>query len=237
MSYYIDAFTLNKCLSKVKGNDSLEDFKSKFYRQLKLNGGYYTDNQYDLLLESLYKKSEPTYHECYSNMYKMSLKYARENQELIASLIDSNNIDLIQVAYDMYKRVGSILSRFIPTRVNKQTVKEADKELLNELKDILNKAKTETDEDILTKSKQEFAKYYGQYENNEYLGEYYNSLVASIEQTFLKLVNNEIAKVCNLKGILRENAIDSASFDDRQMFEKAKKNDKTRINMYKQKYR
>jgi len=235
--YNIDDLALSKCLIKVKGDISLEEFKDGFYYQLRLNGKKYIENQYDLLLEALYQKDEKEYHDCYVKTVRMPLKYARENQELLANLINSNNSNLIQTAYDMYKRKCSVITRLIPTRVCAVTVKNYDKQLLCELENLLLSAKSQNDDNVIVKAKSEFSKFYSEYSNNAYLGTYYNNLLNGIEQEFFKLVNNEIDKIAITKARLKDIDITNTSYDDSELFEKMKKNKSPRHNIYRQTFK
>ena len=234
--YYKESFTVSRCLEKEKEKNSLEDFKYSFYRKLKLNGMKYSENQYDEFLETLYNAGAYQYHECYVTMVRMPLKYLRDNQYLIANLIKSNNTNLIQVAYDMYKKRGSIVTRLLPARANRVTVKESDEQILCELGNLLLSIKNE-EENAIAKAQIEFSNACSQYKNNEYLKEYYNEMFDSIEQEFLKTISNEINSVGSIKKILEEQTITNASFDDRQLFEKMKKNKEQRPNMFKQTFK
>lgn len=223
MSYYIDAFTLNRCIPNNKGNEGLDDFKNNFYRKIKYNGKKFVENQYDPFLEALYQKSNEEYHECYLKMIRMTLKYVSDNQELLVSLINSNDFELIQVAYEMYKKRGSIISRLIPMRANKISVKESDKKLLKDLEKLLASSKMDDENNVLNKVKEEFMKSFGEYSENTPLSDYYNDIINGIDQEFYCLINNEISKITNLKEYIKYAELDEAFLKNRESIIKAKK--------------
>ena len=208
--YNFETFTINKCLIKDKENMNLEDFKNSFYRRLKLNGKQYTDKQYDSLLEALYQSSEQDYRECYKKMSKMDLKYFRDYQDILATLINSNNINLIDVARDMYKKRGSMVSRILPIRVNQATIKDTDKLLLTNLQQLLLDLKDE-DNDILKNAKEEFAKFYGEYSNNQYLSSYYQDMINNFEEELIRHINERIDKIPGVKNILNNDKLNNIS--------------------------
>lgn len=223
MSYYIDAFTLNRCIPNNKGNEELEDFKNNFYRKLKFNGKKFVENQYDPFLEALHQKSNEEYHECYLKMIRMTLKYVSDNQELLVSLINTNDFELIQVAYEMYKKRGSIVSRLIPMKANKVSVKESDKKLLKDLEELLVSSKMDDENNVLNKVKKEFKASFGKYSENTPLSDYYNDIINGIDQEFYCLINDEVSKITNLRESIKNSELDEAFIKNRESIIKAKK--------------
>ena len=232
--YNLGSFTMGRCLNKTNENLNLEDFKYSFYHKLKLYGKQYNENQYDEFLEALYQKNIVEYKKCYANLYRISFKYVRENNDLLINLINSNNIDLIQVAYDMYKKMGSIILRLLPARATKETVKKSDKKLLCDLGNLLLSIKDE-EANVVANAQLEFAKFYGEYSDNEYLGEYYKSIIASFEEELINTIDEEVTKVPAIKKRLQDKDSDNASFTDKEMVEKNKK--KYIPNIYRQTFR
>ena len=231
--YNLDGFTIGKCLEKTKQAE-LEDFKYSFYRKLKLYGKQYTEKEYDELLEALHSKDTEEYHNCYTTLFRISLKYIRENYDLIVNLINSNNNKLITVAYDMYKKRGSIILRMLPTRATKEAVQKSDKKVLCDLEKLLLLVKSK-DNNVIANAQLEFSKFYEEYSHNEYLSEYYKNIIDSFESELINTVNDEISKTNGIKKRLQENDSNRASFENREIFEKNKS--KYISSMYKQTFR
>lgn len=214
----IESFTFANCLEKTKGDVSFDDFKNSFYFKLRMNGRIYTENQYDILLKSLYKKDEDTYRYFYSKLFRIPLKFVKENYEFIINLMESNKADLIKVAFEMFKKKKSIISGLFPVKATKNTVKHSDELLSTKLEELLSLTQEEDENNIIAKAKLEFAKFYIDYSENEYLREFYFDIIDSFDTDIIAAINKEIAKISGMKKYLHDKDIVNASFEDKEIF-------------------
>ena len=152
----MDRFLLENVLVKNKKGMSYEEFLNKFYCTLKLNGRKYTEGQYDQLIKVLYESDDNLYHERLATIGKIRFSFVRENCELITSLIKNDDVDLILSAYDMCKKADSIIKGTISRKSNLTNVKEAKKELLIEIKELVMSIQKHEQNKIVDQAKNKF---------------------------------------------------------------------------------
>ena len=195
-------YSLSKFMDEFKSNYSLDTFIDKFYRNVKLNNYKYEDYQYDELLIELYYLSDKEYIEWYKTLKKIPYFFARNNTELILKLVRSKNHELMSVAYEMEKRKRSIVSRCLPMKATTCTVTESKEKLLTSLYMQAALLDSLEDDNPIRKGEASFALSFGDYENNEYLGEFYTKTIESLDEEIRNTIDTEIRKVGGISEAL-----------------------------------
>ena len=193
---------MSKFVAKNKDDYTIDEYKNKFYRNLRMYSQKYEEEQFEDLLTELYMKEPEIYKEWYKILYKVPYYFIRNNTVLSTALISSNNMELMVAAYDMDKKRKSILARTLPMRATSTTVNENKEKLLLELKKLSLLMVSEDEDNILRKAEEEFARCYGEYANDPYLGDYYNDILDNFEDDLIKCINQEINKVIGINNKL-----------------------------------
>jgi tetrahydromethanopterin S-methyltransferase subunit A len=117
------------------------------------------------------------------------------------------------IAYDMFKKKCSIISRYIP-KTTTTSIKENKMELYASLNMQLILIESEDENSILKKVQDEFYLYFGKYENDPRLTDIYNKTFSSLKEELINTISKEINKI----GAVSENIVnrmsDSLSYDD-----------------------
>ena len=195
---------LSKFLEKNKDSMSLEEYIGKFYRNLRMHGQHYEEEQYDDLLTELYMKEPEVYIEWQKVFTKVPYFFVRSNTVLSTYLVSSNCSELMTVAYDMEKKRKSIISRIFPMKASITTVNSYKEKLIKELENLKLLLISEEEDNILRKSQEEFARCYGEYNDDPYLNDYYNSIIDNFEYDIRTNIESEIAKANNLDYKLKD---------------------------------
>ena len=195
---------LNKFLEKNKDEMTFEDFKTKFYRNLRMFNQTYEEEQFDDLLLELYTKESDIYKNWYKILSKVDYSFLKSNTVLSTCLVSRECPDLITAAFDMEKKRKSILSRTVPTKATVSTVNQSKDKLLLEYKKLLLLIYSENEDNILRKAQEEFARCYSEYNDDLYLSDYYNSIIDNFEEELKKYINTQITKISRLEGLLTE---------------------------------
>ena len=205
--------TIAKFLVKNKDDMDFEKFSGRFYRNIELNNSTYQKGQYDDFLSGLYTMNQETYNEWFNALKKVTHFYARSNLDMITKFVNNNDLDAMLIAYDMFKKKCSIISRYIP-KTTTTSIKENKMELYASLNMQLILIESEDENSILKKVQDEFYLYFGKYENDPRLTDIYNKTFSSLKEELINAISKEINKI----GAVSENIVnrmsDSLSYDD-----------------------
>ncbi len=188
-------YSTKKSLLETNCGIEQDEFKRKFYRNLAADNQKFELNQFDDMLNILYKKNEEDYKKWYKALNKIPLFFVKRNMSLTIELLNSDNIEALNTAFEMEKRKRAAISNNIIYKATYTSVNKSKKEILIALNNTLLLMKSDGEDNILKKAKEDFAKYFSKYENDIYLGKLYKELLDSIEEEMLKTINDEIKKV------------------------------------------
>ena len=188
-------YSTKKSLLETNCGIEQDEFKRKFYRNLAADNQKFELNQFDDMLNILYKKNEEDYKKWYKALNKIPLFFVKRNMSLTIELLNSDNIEALNTAFEMEKRKRAVISNNIIYKATYTSVNKSKKEILIALNNTLLLMKSDGEDNILKKAKEDFAKYFGKYENDICLGKFYKELLDSIEEEMLKKINDEIKKV------------------------------------------
>lgn len=195
-------YKMSQFLVKDKEEMNYEDFNARFIRNLQLYGQKYDEDAcYDLLVE-LYEKEPEVYSEWFKTFKKVAYAFIKNNIVLATYLINTNNPELLITAFEMEKKKKSLISRSLPMKSTISTVSENKEKLRLELKKTALLMVSENEDNILRKAEEEFAKYYGEYEDNPYLGDFYTDTLNGIEVEMASVIEREIAKIDGISDYL-----------------------------------
>jgi len=196
---------VNKFLVKDKSDIELEEYTKNFYKKVRMAGLRYNEEQFDDFLTELYMKEPDVYKEWHAALRKIPYYFIRQNTVLAANLVSSNNVGLLVTAYDMEKKKNSILSRTLPMKATSTTVNENKEKLLLELERLSLLMVSELEDNILRKAQEEFARCYGQYNDDPYLSDYYNGIIDNFETDMINKINEEYNKIEGIRSKISAN--------------------------------
>lgn len=187
-------YTMNVFLTKNKEDFTAEEFVKKFIRNLTIYNRGYEEKLEDMLL-ALYQMPKDLYLKWYKSFTKIPYVFVKTNSELCTDIVLDNKLDLLPVAYDMFKKEKSIVSRIIGTKATKTTVHESKEKILFELEKALLSMKSENEDNVLEKAKKDFTDTFKPYANNKYVKDYYDSIIDGFENEIITAINYEFNRV------------------------------------------
>lgn len=120
----------------------------------------------------------------------------------MTNLVSNDNFEYATIAYEMFKKKKSLIVRCLPVRVNASTVSESKSDLFAELTMQLILTKGGYEDSLLKSIKDEFSLAYGEYEDNQYLGDLFNSIMDSFESEISNAITKEINKINHISSKL-----------------------------------
>lgn len=203
---------MRKFISKNKENVSYEDFRHKFYFNLRLDGINYEEGQYDEILKKLYSKNKDEYAEWYNAFSHIKYGFVKENKELIITLIDSGNISDLLIAWQMVGMQKSLVYQNIPL-IDYEDIKiMSSKKVLLKLEKELLLVQNKKGSSTLEKIKTEFKEKYYSCAYNPYLAELYNEILNAFDEELIDALNKKIKKVESKKVDNTYNALRDHDF-------------------------
>ena len=195
-------YKLTNFLIKNKEDYTNCEFNSKFYRNIKLSGLGYEENQFDLILNDLYKMDIDNYKKWFEVFKEIAYTFVKNNTEEVEKIITSNDIEKIRIAYDMDKKKRALINRAIPMRVNITTVNEHGEKVLSNLNQMLSDISEDNENNPVKTVQENFKSTYGMYENDIVLGSLYSKNINSFKQELLSLIKFEVKKVEGCKRMI-----------------------------------
>lgn len=192
----------NKFLVKDKRKMDFDEFSDRFYRSLRLNNQKYEEEQFEDFLTELYMKTPEVYNEWHKLFFRIPYSFTMNNIVLMTNLVSNDNFEYATIAYEMFKKKKSLIVRCLPVRVNASTVSESKSDLFAELTMQLILTKGGYEDSLLKSIKDEFSLAYGEYEDNQYLGDLFNSIMDSFESEISNAITKEINKINHISSKL-----------------------------------
>ena len=207
-------YRFGQFLAKNKSNMSIDNFTNDFYRNIAYFNLSCEKDAYKDLLKELYEKGTVNYDDWRKAFNRINYSFVRSHKDLVVMLVKENRIDLLDKAFEMEKRKSSLISRCIPIKTTTGSIKYSKEYLYELLCKTLALLDSESMDNPIKKSQDSFYLSYGQYENDEYLGNLYDDIMNSFDKNIKSAIQDEINKIDGLCKHLVENMCLTVMKDD-----------------------